>query len=354
MPAASLSRVLAAQRRGRAAVLALAGICGSTGCRSPWQDLFHVQSAGARLPVIAYGPSDASTVVLFQHGGPDGAAGIDPLPPGLANLTEEALVVTWAQRSTGLASGISRTRDNTIAQHVADLHAVRQAMTSRYAGTRRLVLAGHSWGVSLTLAYLDTYGEADVAGLVLTDGFDAFGNNAERSFMRLAELASERADDTTGEDADFWREVEDFALDEGTSGAPYATETIMEASSACARIEQELDRPEPVESALPALGTVTSPLVVPDGLLVSWNLRTMFEDLTAFDQSASVEDRRLPALLVWGESDCRVPVATGESILARYGGDATMVVVEGATHFAIYSQPRAFAEPTLAFLEALP
>jgi pimeloyl-ACP methyl ester carboxylesterase len=338
----------------RAVALAVVGICTSAGCRSPWQDLFHVQSAGARLPVVVYGEADASTIVLFQHGGPDGAAGIDPLPPGLANLTEEALVVTWAQRSTGLASGISRTRDNTIAQHVSDLHAVRQAVAMRYPGDRRLVLAGHSWGVSLTLAYLDRYGEAGLAGLVLTDGFDAFGDNAERSFARLAELASERADDTRGETAAEWREIEAFALEAGASRAPYATETIFEASSACARIEQELDRPETEASGKPALGAVTSPLIVPDGLLVSWNLRTMFDELTTFDQSASVEDRRLPALLVWGENDCRVPVATGESLLARYGGDATMVVVEGATHFAIYSQPHAFAEPTLSFLAGLP
>jgi hypothetical protein len=77
-------------------------------CCSPTErDLFHVQSAGARLPVVVVGPRDARTMVVFQHGSPDGAAGIEPLPPGLARLTDVALVAVWAQRSTGLAAGVS-------------------------------------------------------------------------------------------------------------------------------------------------------------------------------------------------------------------------------------------------------
>lgn len=104
----------------------------------------------------------------------------------------------------------------------------------------------------------------------------------------------------------------------------------------------------------PALGAVTSPLLVPDGLLVGWNVRTMITELMGLDHSEGLGTRRLPALLIWGENDCRVPVSTAESMRARYGGTATLVVIQGATHFAPYSQPRAFAEPALAFLEALP
>jgi pimeloyl-ACP methyl ester carboxylesterase len=79
----------------------------------------------------------------------------------------------------------------------------------------------------------------------------------------------------------------------------------------------------------------------------------MIRELMSFDRSISLGERRVPALFVWGESDCRVPVSTGASMHARYGGDATLTVIAGATHFALYSQPRAFAEPTLTFLEGL-
>jgi pimeloyl-ACP methyl ester carboxylesterase len=212
----------------------------------------------------------------------------------------------------------------------------------------------------LTLAYVDEHGEAGLDGLVLSDGFDAYDDNAERSVARLATLAAEAAqsvdedDAAEGDDAASWRAVERFARDEADAGAPYPLSTIVEASEACARLEAQLDRPEPAEPEPAGLGAVTSPLVVPEGLLVTWNFRTMITELMTFDRSASVAARRLPALLVWGESDCRVPVATGESLRARYGGDARLAVISGATHFALYSQPQAFATPTIEFLEELP
>lgn len=136
-----------------------------------------------------------------------------------ARLSERAPVVAWAQRSTSLAAGISSTRDNTIAQHVADLHAVRQALAMRYPEATRVVLAGHSWGVALTLAYLDQHGESGLAGLLLADGFDAYGDDAERSLARLAELADARADASVGSEADAWGEVVRFARGAAEEGA---------------------------------------------------------------------------------------------------------------------------------------
>jgi pimeloyl-ACP methyl ester carboxylesterase len=334
-------------------LLFFAGCCIGAACHAPEHDLFHVERAGARLPVVVAGNQDANTLVIFQHGGPDGSAGIDPLPPGLARLTNDALVAVWGQRSTTLASGLLTTRDNTIAQHVADLHAVRLALAERYPQARRLVLAGHSWGVALTLAYLGHHGEAGVAGLVLTDGFDAYDDNAERSFGRLAELAGAHIDDEA-DHGEYWRQTERFAREQMQSGAPYALETIVKASEACARLEAELDRPEPVDVTATSLGAVTSPLLLPDGLLVAWNFRSMIKELMNFDVAEQLVNRHVPALLVWGESDCRVPVATATSMRARYGGEATLVVVDGATHFALYSQPRAFAEATLDFFKVLP
>ncbi len=219
-------------------------------------------------------------------------------------------------------------------------------------------MAGHSWGVALTLAYLDRFGEAGLHGLVLTDGFDAYDDNAERSFSRLAELAL--AHEENGEQApgigagDTWQDVANFAREQAQRGGPYALETIVKASDACARLEADLDRPESLEPTTTSLGAVTSPILVPDGLLVAWNFRSMIKELMSFNLAERLVAWQLPTLLVWGESDCRVPVATGASMRDRFGGDATFEVVAGATHFAVYSQPQAFAEPTRRFLEALP
>lgn len=350
------------RRRWRAVstgdLLAWAFVALVTGCSAPERDLFHVESAGARLPVVVYGPRDATTLVLFQHGGPDGAAGIDPLPPGLAQLIDTTLVAVWAQRSTGLSSGISSTRDNTIAQHVLDLDLVRRALALRLPDVERVVLAGHSWGVALSLAYLDRFGEAGLHGLVLSDGFDAYDDNADRSLQRLAELADAHAANNEMAPGiaagDSWQDVARFAREHAQRGAPYALETIVKASEACARLEADLDRPEPLEPTSTSFGAVTSPIVVPDGLLVAWNFRSMIPELMSFDLADRLVAWHLPTLLVWGEGDCRVPVATGASMRDRFGGDTTLEVVAGATHFAVYSQPQAFADPTRRFLEALP
>lgn len=326
-----------------------------TGCAEPAMDLFHVEVAGTRLPVVIHGPANATTLVLFQHGGPDGNAGIDPLPPGLLALTDDLRVATWAQRSTTLAAGRNPLRDNTIAQHVEDLHAVRNSVLERAPAIERVVLAGHSWGVALTLAYLDVHGEAGLAGVVLSDGFFSYDDNAERSFARLAELATaQSADAVADEERDRWRETARFASEQHERGAPYPLETIVEASDACAELEGALDRPEKTKPTSPSLASPTSPLLVPDGLLIAWNFRSMIKELTTFDVSAGLADRRLPALLVWGKNDCRAPVDTGEALISRYGGNAELAIVDDATHFAIYAQPRAFAAPVRDFVAALP
>lgn len=342
-------------RSRRGASLLGAWLLALTGCADPATDLFHVDVAGARLPVVIHGPADATTLVLFQHGGPDGSAGIDPLPPGLLALTDDLRVATWAQRSTNLAAGRNPTRDNTIAQHVDDLHAVRHAVLERAPDAERVVLAGHSWGVALTLAYLDVYGEAGLAGVVLSDGFFSYDDNAERSLARLAELANaQRAAAVDDEERERWRETARFAIAQHERGAPYPLETIVEASDACAELESVLDRPEEAKPVAPSLASPTSPLLVPDGLLVAWNFRSMIKELTTLDVSAGLAGRRLPALLVWGKNDCRAPVDTGKALLARYGGVAELVIVDDATHFALYAQPRAFAAPVRDFVAALP
>jgi pimeloyl-ACP methyl ester carboxylesterase len=120
-------------------------------------------------------------------------------------------------------------------------------LTSRYPDVDRLVLAGHSWGVALTLAYLDEHGEAGVDGLVLTDGFDAYDDNAERSFVRLAELADAHAADAGNDEAASWRQVARFAREQADAGAPYELELIVEASDSCAQLEAALDRPEELD-----------------------------------------------------------------------------------------------------------
>ena len=328
-----------------------------SGCASePWRDLIHVQSGGARHPVVIYGASDASTLILFQHGGP-GLPELDPLPASLRELAQDHLVASWAQRSTPLASGRSATERNTISQHIDDMHLVLGALKARYPQVRRVVLMGHSWGVSLTLGYLDRHGESGIDGVILAGGFDSFEPNARRSLARLAELSDARAQQSSSAaDRARHERARDFARRTLDAGSPIPFDAILEASGYCDQLEVELDEPEALADP-PArrLASVAAPVLLPDGSLTAWNLETIIDELTRHDLSLTLPQRRAPLLMIWGRADCRVPVQTAESMLQRYGAtQRSLVIIEEGTHYPLFSQPTRVADATRGFVRALP
>lgn len=89
-----------------------------------------------------------ATPVVFLHGGP-GTPGEGVPPSGLSLTAHGFDVYQYDQIGAGRSARLSDITRYTVARHVADLEAIRQAI-----GARRLILVGRSWGATLAAAYL--------------------------------------------------------------------------------------------------------------------------------------------------------------------------------------------------------
>lgn len=327
---------------------ALLAVCLAVGCSSSDPDVFHVESDGARLPVVAAGPREATRLILFQHGGPNGFSDVGSLAPGFERLAQDTLFVSWGQRGTTHAAGYSSKASNTIAQYVMDMRRVRAALEARYPG-RELWLLGHSWGVPLTLSYLTTVGEQGVAGTVLVDGFHSYVPSVGNSMRTITAIAQRRIQE--GREPQYWQEALDFAQGALADGPPYTREEVLLASDYCARIE---DEEAPEVSRVPSpynFSSTSTPVLVPDGFIVEMNLGTIFGELERLDLSEGVARLRGRKLLIWGQYDCRVPVESGQALLQALGStDKRLVVMDGVTHVPQQQSPEQFARIVREFI----
>jgi proline iminopeptidase len=106
------------------------------------------------------GPHRGTPLVLLS-GGPGYDSEYFWFGPAFPTLGRNRWVVTYDQRGTGRSAPVGPHDSVTVAQFVADLDALRQAL-----GVEKLDLLGHSWGGYLAQAYAATHGDR-VAHLVL-------------------------------------------------------------------------------------------------------------------------------------------------------------------------------------------
>lgn len=166
----------------------LAGACAPRPPRpavEEWQGR-AVDAGGVRLRAWSAGGNGPETLVLLS-GGPGSAH--DYLRELRRAAPEGMRVVAYDQRGTGLSKA-PRGSTLRVADHVADLEAVRHAL-----GSARLHLLGHSWGGTLALAYAAANPER-VASLVLVGSLLPVAGPRERTVNRirrkLVELLGER------------------------------------------------------------------------------------------------------------------------------------------------------------------
>ncbi len=145
---------------------------------------------GVEQSVVIRGRDAKAPILIWLHGGP----GNDET--GLwrfhnAALEDHYVVVYWTQRGTGRSyhSDIPK-KSMKLAQFVADLDQLVGILKKRF-GQRKVVLAGHSWGTNIGVAYAQAHPE-NVAALV---GVGQIANSAEgerRSYAYTLDQAKRR------------------------------------------------------------------------------------------------------------------------------------------------------------------
>ena len=152
----------------------------------------RIYLGGVEQSVTIRGRVANSPILILLHGGP----GMDAT--GMwrfhnAALEDHFVVVYWTQRGTGrsYSSGIP-VKSMTLDQFVADLNQLVGILKRRF-GQSKVVLAGHSWGTNIGVAYAQAHPE-NVSAYI---GIGQIANAAEserRSYAFTVAQAKKRGD----------------------------------------------------------------------------------------------------------------------------------------------------------------
>jgi pimeloyl-ACP methyl ester carboxylesterase len=152
----------------------------------------RIKLGGVEQSVTIRGRNAKAPILIWLHGGP----GMDAT--GMwryhnAAIEDHFLVVYWTQRGTGRSySSDIPAKSMTIAQFVDDLDQLIAVLKRRF-GQEKVVLAGHSWGTSIGVAYTQAHPQ-NVAAYV---GIGQIANAAEgerRSYAFTLAEAKRRGD----------------------------------------------------------------------------------------------------------------------------------------------------------------
>ena len=342
--------------RPLAVVMALVAVVVAAGCGTP-EEIFHVRSGDADMPVWLRGDRSSPWLLLHVHGGPGGSSEAYQGTGGLRRLEERFSVVYWDQRASGSAQGNAATAESlTLERYASDLDAVVQLLRQRRPD-QQIVLVGHSWGGMLTAAYLeDAQRQARVARWVCIDGPTSFPENEQLSREWVIAQAQARVD--AGDDADRWRAVLAW-YDEHPEITPSIIYEHFQNVVALGGLVRDAAALE--VSASPSL-VYLSPF---GGLATLSNQQATIDVMVAqgdapdsllrTDLNAGLSGISLPALLIWGRFDGDVPLGMGERLLQRIStpaSDKRLVVLERSAHAGYEEEPDAFADAVVEFLSS--
>ena len=281
------------------------------------------------------------TPVIALHGGPGTPGdGIDDMDRALA--ADGFDVYEYDQLGAGRSTRLADPTGYTVARHVADLEAVRQAI-----GAERVILVGASWGATLAAHYLAAHPDR-VARVVFTSP----GALWEGAFP-------------DGKTGDIWDKLTPAQEDEIDALAyrprflaatllqainPRAAHALLTDAEADQMLRQILETAAPA-AQYPGAPPLTAPANAP-GFWV--NQFTSTDAETVADPRPALRAVHVPALVVRAEGDYKKWAVTYD--YRRTLPDATLVYVEGAGHAVASDKPALYQGLVRAFLlgEPLP
>lgn len=143
-----------------------------------------IEMNGSRFHLETLG-NPANPVIVFLHGGPGadyrGLLRLAQRYDGYS-LADEYFLVFWDQRGAGLSQRHDR-HLLTIDQYMEDL----DRLVGRFAGNRKVLLVGESWGGMYATNYMNLYPQR-VAGAVLIEPGPLKGATAERLMDDMFDL----------------------------------------------------------------------------------------------------------------------------------------------------------------------
>ncbi len=271
---------------------------------------------GTRLYVRTEG---SGAPVLLVHGGPllDHGYLVAPFSP----LRTKYQLVFYDQRLSGRSEGQVDSASVTLAQFVADIEGVREALD-----LERIHLVGHSWGGLLAMKYALAHPER------------------LRSLVLVSPMAPT---------AELWR-AEEAALQRSLEPTDTAGLGELRASPAVAArhpaaIERLLQLSFRAQLHDPALADRLRFEIPEDYAARGRQFARVTPELSNYDLLGSLRALRVPTLLVYGGSEAGASI--GAEALRAAVPNLVVEVIPNAGHFAFLEQPEIFRRILERFLE---
>ncbi|MBX2804019.1 MAG: alpha/beta hydrolase [Myxococcales bacterium] len=321
-----------------------------TAC-SERHDQITVVVEDAALPVAVHGNPSTGTLILFESGGPSGP-GIAERAVGLVDfrdtLEQHALVAMYDRRGVGNAQGTFDPDDLHIDVLLDDLGAVRDVLEERYQPDQ-IVLMGHSFGASSSALYLSQDRPGFDAWIPVAPGWSNDDRTIENTYRHpfVCRVAQDQLD--LGVDDALFIEIVEYCerTDPPAVDSP-EEEQLWEYVGA---LDDRFD-----DFALQTPGLLTTVFFSHYNLidaqlrgnLVSDPVHDSLRDTDLLDVARLVS---LPTLAITGELDSIGNTEMTQAVVDDLA-DAELVQLDDASHYPMHSDPGAFADAVLPFLQA--
>lgn len=314
-------------------------------------DFFHVENAGAKMPVWVKGNFDSDVILIAVHGGPGDAGMGFTLSKGFSALEEDYLLVYWDQRYSGMTQGHYDKKTLNPDQFIDDTDKIVKTVQAQYPG-KKLFMIGHSWGGQLSAGYLGRDNHfKDFKGWIDLNG--SIAGELESGLMKdwiLERVPAKLAEPNA--DVEYWQFIVDWYEENPQPGnyseaLPYFYVSALE-GDAYNWEETYADNPIPYGE-----------LIFKSMFSMSYYVYSFGEkeDILAWDKldyTPEISKITIPALMLWGEGDGIVPTGVADYVYEHLGTDASMkkvVKIPQCGHGPQNDQPEAFYQEVSNFIE---
>lgn len=317
-------------------------------------EVLYIRRDGADMPAYIYGNTDSKVLMLIVHGGP-GGNGLEYRTGSFAEAMEKDYgMVYWDQRGQGSSHGKFDESSLTITNLVEDLHFLVETLKSHYGADTKIFMFGHSWGGTLSTAYMltDEY-QKDIAGWLEVDGAHDLPLLNREAILMYRSIAQQEVN-KGGENEVRWQEILDFA--NGVDINNITDEESGQINSFGFEAEGILeDVFSPEDPPTPGLmeflfGSPTNPLTsFLAGNATNSALNDEIEQ-TAFTQQFNKVE--IPVIFLWGKYDFVVPPALAYTAFNWTASpDKELVIFEHSGHSPMANEPELFTKAVRDFIE---
>ncbi|WP_235298090.1 alpha/beta fold hydrolase [Portibacter marinus] len=305
-------------------------------------DDFHVQHAGADLPVHVRGNAGANVLILMLHGA--GSFGLSFRDKSFVSELESRYAVAYFdQRGAGMAQQNSQKPEEIIKVMLEDIEAVYSVLKHKYGSDLKVFLAGHSWG-GLQSGLVVLRDNIDLKGWINIDGVLNLTSIAADRKKLILDIAEQQLD------ISFFQDEWQLLLEKTEVSETY--DEILGLLSSFFELVRKDELVSNVSSSAKIMNTL-----VHNNPLHWWTNNHFFRPVEeAIERGLSIEQRadeiQIPVLFIYGKYDGSAPLSNGlESFSSIPHHEKNFVIFERSLHHPFDSEPIKFGEEMMEFVE---